>query len=80
MSVVVNNSNIDLALRLLWREANKEGIFEKTEELRYYMSPSEIKHMKLRRLIRYKKRQRKMKKGIMQKRVVLHRRLLSKIH
>ncbi len=45
MSVIVNDKMpIDLALRLLWREANREGIIEKLQEIRYYVSPTTKRH------------------------------------
>lgn len=38
MSVVVHDDMpIELALRLLWREATREGIMEKLEANRYYV-------------------------------------------
>ncbi len=38
MSVIVHDDMpIDLALRLLWREATREGVIEKLEEKRYYV-------------------------------------------
>lgn len=47
MSVVVNDDMpIDLALRLMWREATREGVLEKREELRYYVPKTSIKHQK----------------------------------
>jgi ribosomal protein S21 len=47
MSVVVHDDMpIDLALRLLWREATREGVLEKREALRYYAPKSQAKHQK----------------------------------
>lgn len=48
MAVIVNNKMpIELALRLLWRESNREGIPDKLRDLRFYVSPSEKKHEKV---------------------------------
>lgn len=45
MSVVVHDDMpIDLALRLLWREATREGVLEKREELRYFVPKNAKKH------------------------------------
>jgi ribosomal protein S21 len=45
MSVVVHDDMpIDLALRLLWREATREGVLEKREEQRYYVPKTAKKH------------------------------------
>ncbi len=47
MSVVVHDDMpIDLALRLLWREATREGVLEKRESLRYYVAKAQKKHEK----------------------------------
>jgi ribosomal protein S21 len=45
MSVVVHDDMpIELALRLLWREATREGIMEKLEEKRYYVPKTNKVH------------------------------------
>jgi len=47
MSVVVHDDmSIDLALRLLWREATREGIMERLEEKRYYVPKTKLVHEK----------------------------------
>jgi ribosomal protein S21 len=47
MSVVVHDDMpIDLALRLMWREATREGVLEKREELRYYVPKTTVRHQK----------------------------------
>lgn len=47
MSVIVNDKMpIDLALRLLWREATREGIIQKLQANRYYVSPTSKRHDK----------------------------------
>ncbi len=47
MSVVVHDDmSIDLALRLLWREATREGVMEKLEEKRYYYPKTKAVHEK----------------------------------
>lgn len=47
MSVVVHDDMpIDLALRLMWREATREGVLEKREELRYYVPKTTTRHQK----------------------------------
>lgn len=67
MSVVVSDSNIDLALRLLWREANKEGILQKLEEIRYYIPKSVRKHERNRKFEKIKKRRRQFARKQRQK-------------
>ena len=45
MSVIVNdNMPLDLALRLLWREAMREGIIQKLQANRYFVGRSQQKH------------------------------------
>jgi ribosomal protein S21 len=59
MSVVVHDDmNIDLALRLLWREATREGVMEKLEERRYY-SPKSAKVHAMRKIHAKTKRRRR---------------------
>lgn len=61
MSVIVHEDmSIDLALRLLWREAMREGIIEALQENRYYISPSEKKHAKKRVWMKAKKVRRRI--------------------
>jgi len=59
MSVVVHDDMpIDLALRLLWREATREGVLEKREELRYYVPKTTIRHQKAKIWAKTKRRRR----------------------
>jgi ribosomal protein S21 len=45
MAVIVNDGmSIDLALRMLWREANRELVIDKLKENRYYIKPTAKKH------------------------------------
>jgi ribosomal protein S21 len=45
MSVIVNdNMPLDLALRLLWREAMREGIIQKLQANRYFVGRSQVRH------------------------------------
>lgn len=45
MAVIVHDDmSIDLALRMLWREANREGIIETLKDNRYYNKPSVANH------------------------------------
>ncbi|MCA9386422.1 30S ribosomal protein S21 [Candidatus Dojkabacteria bacterium] len=45
MSVIVNNKMpIDLALRLLWREATREGIIQTLKDKRYFVPKTTKKH------------------------------------
>lgn len=59
MSVIVNDDmQIDLALRLLWREAMREGVIQKLHEERYYVPASVKNHEKKRLWKKTKKRSR----------------------
>lgn len=59
MSVVVHDDMpIDLALRLLWREATREGVIEKLEERRYYVPQTTVRHQKTKVWAKTKKRRR----------------------
>lgn len=59
MSVIVHDDMpIDLALRLLWREATREGVIEKLQESRYYVKPTKKRHDKRKIWIKTKKRRR----------------------
>lgn len=45
MAVIVHDDMpIDLALRMLWREANRELVIDKLKENRYYVKPTAIRH------------------------------------
>lgn len=45
MAVIVHDDMpVDQALRMLWREANREGIIEKLKEIRYYVKPTSKVH------------------------------------
>lgn len=59
MSVIVNEEMpIDLALRLLWREATREGIIEKLQGRRYFVSQTEKNHAVRKVFSKMKKRRR----------------------
>lgn len=59
MSVIVNEEMpIDLALRLLWREATREGIIEKLQARRYFVGKSEVRHSIRKVFTKMKKRRR----------------------
>ena len=59
MSVIVNDKMpIDLALRLLWREATREGIIETLQKFRYHVKPSVRGHQIRKEYIKRKKRRR----------------------
>ena len=63
MSVVVHDEmSIDLALRLLWREATREGILEKLEEKRYYTPKTALVHQKRKVWAKTKKRRRQARR------------------
>ncbi len=45
MAVIVHDDmSIDLALRMLWREANRELIIDHQKDNRYYVKPTAKKH------------------------------------
>lgn len=59
MSVIVNDKMpIDLALRLLWREATREGIIKKLQEKRYFVPKTTKRHQTRKVYIKMKKRRR----------------------
>lgn len=59
MSVAVHDDMpIDLALRLLWREATREGVMEKLEEKRYYVPKTKKVHEKKKIWAKTKRRRR----------------------
>lgn len=59
MSVIVNDKMpIELALRLLWREATREGIIKTLQEKRYHVKPSAKKHAVKKEFAKRKRRRR----------------------
>ncbi len=72
MAVIVHDDMpIDQALRMLWREANREGIIETLKNRRYHVKKSAIEHEKKRvwaktkrRRARYKRRFRNKGYGV----------------
>ncbi len=59
MSVIVNDKMpIDHALRLLWREATREGIIKKLQENRYFVPKTHKKHQSKKVFAKMKKRKR----------------------
>lgn len=65
MSVIVNsNMPLDLALRLLWREAMREGVITKLQETRYHQKPSKARHDRRKKFRKMKKRRRAAKRRL----------------
>ncbi|BCX13830.1 MAG: hypothetical protein KatS3mg085_362 [Candidatus Dojkabacteria bacterium] len=63
MSVIVHEDmSIDLALRLLWREAMREGIIEALQKKRYYIPPSVERHQVKKVWQKAKKRRARMRR------------------
>lgn len=63
MSVAVHDEmSLDLALRLLWREATREGVMEKLEERRYYVPKSAKAHAKRKVFAKTKRRHRQARR------------------
>ncbi|MEP7103511.1 MAG: hypothetical protein ABI721_02255 [Candidatus Dojkabacteria bacterium] len=59
MSVVVHDDmSIDLALRLLWREATREGVLEKREERRFFVPKTAKVHAQKKVFAKMKRRRR----------------------
>lgn len=59
MSVIVNDGmSIDLALRLLWREATRENIIEKLQDNRYFVPKTTKVHAKRKIYEKTKRRRR----------------------
>jgi len=59
MSVIVNdNMPIELALRLLWREATREGIIAKSQENRYFTTKTSNVHETRKKFAKTKRRRR----------------------
>ena len=68
MSVIVHDEMpVDLALRLLWREATREDIINQIRTKRYHVKPSQIKHDKVKGFIKGKRRRRSVAKRQMTK-------------
>lgn len=63
MSVAVHDEmSLDLALRLLWREATREGVMEKLEERRFFVPKSAKLHAKRKIFAKTKKRHRQARR------------------
>lgn len=63
MAVIVHDDMpIDQALRMLWREANREGVIEKMKELRYYIKPTTKVHEVRRAFAKTKERRARYKR------------------
>lgn len=63
MSVIVHDEMpVELALRLLWREATREGIIESIKNNRYYVKHSTKRHNRVKRFTKAKKRKRSIAK------------------
>jgi ribosomal protein S21 len=59
MSVIVNEDMpVDLALRLLWREATREGIISKLQQNRFFVPKTAKVHEKRKVYKKIKKRKR----------------------
>lgn len=63
MAVILNDSTaIEQALRMLWREANREGVIEKLKERRYYVKDSYLRHQDERKFVKTKVRRARQKR------------------
>lgn len=68
MAVIVNDDMpADLALRMLWREANREGIIEYLKDNRYHVKPSMKRQDKKRVWKKTKRRRRKVNRKFKEK-------------
>lgn len=69
MAVIVSNDNtpIDQALRMLWRESNREQIIDKLKELRYYIKPTAKRHAIRKIWAKTKKRRARVKRKFQNK-------------
>jgi ribosomal protein S21 len=69
MAVIVSNDNtpIDQALRMLWRESNREQIIDKLKELRYYIKPTTKRHLIKKVWAKTKKRRARVKRKFQNK-------------
>jgi ribosomal protein S21 len=68
MAVIVNDDMaIDQALRMLWRESNREGVIEKLKENRYYIKPTSKVHAVRRALKKTKTRRARAKRRMRNK-------------
>jgi ribosomal protein S21 len=59
MAVIVNDDMpVEIALKMLWRESNREGIPDKLKELRYYVPKTAKKHAVTKIYAKMKRRRR----------------------
>lgn len=69
MAVIVNDDMpIEQALKMLWREANREGIPDKLKENRYYVPQSAKRHEKRKVWAKMKRRRRSAARRMRDKR------------
>ena len=57
MQIVVQDNNVEKAIKLLKRKLTKEGIFRQLKERRWYEKPSDSKRRKQRQSLRRLRRQ-----------------------
>lgn len=68
MAVIVHDDmSIDLALRMLWREANRELVIDTQKDNRYYVKPTTIRHEKKRVFEKQKRGRRKRRRRMKQR-------------
>ncbi len=68
MSVVVHDDMpIDLALKMLWRETNREKLIEVVQKNRYRVKPTAERHEFRKQWAKMKKRRRTAKRKIQRK-------------
>ncbi len=65
MAVIVHNDMpIDQALKMLWREANREDIPKVLQKIRYRVKPTTLKHEKNKVWAKMKRRRRTAKRRL----------------
>ncbi|MDH4028174.1 MAG: 30S ribosomal protein S21 [Nitrospirota bacterium] len=67
MQVKVIGQNIEKAIKLLKREAEKEGLFKELKKRRYYEKPSEKRKSKQREAAKKRAKTSRFKSGFSQK-------------
>jgi ribosomal protein S21 len=65
MSVIVHDDmNIDLALKMLWREANREKLFDVVQKNRYRVKPTTERHEFRKKWAKMKRRRKAAKRKL----------------
>jgi len=68
MSVIVHDDMpIDQALKMLWREANREKLLETVQENRYRIKPTKIRHEFRKQWAKMKRRRSSAKRRLRRK-------------